>query len=193
MNWKRRCRRKRADCGKIANELSALGQAYGGFAQNIGYALTENYDDVKKHGNIIGAGLPAIDEVPDDMEVIWIQDNPCEAGPFGSNGLSECFFGGEHAAFLSAIYDATMVRIYDMPATPDKIKAGLEKVAKGETVDPPEKFFLGSDFYDELEDLQAHPVPEDWLARMVAAMSSNEKKKEEKKDVDAEDAGIVEL
>lgn len=180
-----------ADCGVIANELSALGQAYGGFAQNIGYALTENYDDVKKHGNIIGAGLPAIDEVPDEMEVVWIQDNPCEAGPFGSNGLSECFFGGEHCAFLSAIYDATGVRIYEIPATKEKILAGLEQLAKGEATNPPSKYFLGSDFYDELDEIAQHPVAFDWRERMIAAMMAGDKKEE--KEPESEEAGIVEL
>ncbi len=183
-----------ADCGVIANYLSAEGQAYGGFAQNIGYALTEDYEDVKKHGNIIGAGLPSIDEVPDDMEVVWIEDDRCEAGPFGSNGLSECFFGGEHNAFLDAIYDAVKVRVYELPATPDKIKAGLEKVAKGEKTEPPAPYFLGSDFYDELEDLMDKPVPQDWVARMMAEIADKEQKKKAEMAAHAEsEAGIVEL
>lgn len=189
-----------ANCGKIANRLSAEGQAYGGYAQNIGYALTENYDDVKKHGNIIGAGLPSIEEVPDRLEVVWIEDDPCPAGPFGSNGLSECFFSGEHNAFLNGIHDATGVRIYGIPARPDMIQAGLAKVAAGEKTESPGPYFLGSDFYDELEELMDTPVPEDWVARLIASMSgaeptkpAEEKGGEQNQTEDGEIKGIVEL
>lgn len=181
-----------ANCGKIANRLSAEGQVYGGYAQSIGYALTEDYDDVKRHGNIIGAGLPAIDEIPDQMEVVWIEDDPCPAGPFGSNGLSECFFSGEHNAFLNGIHDAVGVRIYSIPARPEQIKAGLEKNAASEI--SPAPYFLGSDFYDELEELMDTPVPSDWVARLIASMSAGDNSKltaaEKKKD---ETKGIVEL
>ena len=41
----------------------------------------------------------------------------------------------------------------------DKIKAGLEVLAQSGHIRPPKKYFLGSDLYDELEDMQANPVP----------------------------------
>ena len=40
------------DVGKIGNILAVNGQAYGGISHTIGYALSENYEDVKKHTNI---------------------------------------------------------------------------------------------------------------------------------------------
>lgn len=182
------------DCGVIANYLSAEGQAYGGFAQNIGYAYTENYDDVKKHANIIGTGLPPIDAVPDNMEVVWIEDQPTKANPFGSNGLSEIFFGGNHNAFLNGIYDAVGVRIHELPAYASKVKAGLDRIAQGQEPEVPEKYFFGTEFEDELDDILAHPVPADWLQRMIAAMSAAPAKATEKpKEASAEDANIVEL
>jgi aldehyde oxidoreductase len=49
-------------------------------------------------------------------------------------------------------------RIYELPATPEKIKAGLEIVAAGGTVNPPEPYYMGSDFWDEVDDVIAHPV-----------------------------------
>jgi aldehyde oxidoreductase len=45
-----------------------------------------------------------------------------------------------------------------MPATKDKVKAGLDILAQGGKILPPKKYFLGSDLYDELEDMQANPV-----------------------------------
>jgi aldehyde oxidoreductase len=50
------------------------------------------------------------------------------------------------------------VRIYELPASPDKVKAGLEKLAKGEKIMPPKKYFLGSDFYEEMEYIRNNPV-----------------------------------
>jgi aldehyde oxidoreductase len=41
------------------------------------------------------------------------------------------------------------------------VKAGLEKLAKGEKIDPPKKFFLGSDFYEEMENIKNNPVDVD--------------------------------
>ena len=189
-----------ADCGVIANYLSAEGQAYGGIAQNVGYAYLEDYEDVKKHGNIIGAGLPSIEDVPDNMSITWIEDNPCKAGPFGSNGLSECFFGGEHNAFLSGIYDATGVRIYEMPAYAAKVKEGLDKLSAGEAIES-KHYFFGNDFYDELDYQVNHPVPEDWLEKLMAKKYAKPAAETEKKGSDSKTGsaseeefnGIVEL
>ena len=91
------------------------------------------------------------------------------------------------------------MRVFELPATPDKIKAGLDKLAKGEKIEPP-KYFFGSDFYDELESDMAVTVPEDWIQQMIAARMAEAKKEEEdakaKADSgasDMENAGIVEL
>ena len=62
-------------------------------------------------------------------------------------------------AVLNAINNACGVRIYEMPATKEKVKAGLDILAGGKKVLPPKKYFLGSDLYDELENIKANPVP----------------------------------
>ncbi|MCL1847288.1 MAG: molybdopterin-dependent oxidoreductase [Coriobacteriia bacterium] len=147
-----------ADAGVIGNYDAAEGQAFGGLSHDIGLALSEDYVDVDKHDNMLGAGLPYIRDVPDDMEVVWIEDNPRPGGPHGSSGLSELFQCGEHMAIINAIHRATGVRVYELPAYPERVKAGLEKLARGEAIEPPEKYYLGSDLYDELEDLAAHPI-----------------------------------
>ncbi|MBR2619453.1 MAG: molybdopterin-dependent oxidoreductase, partial [Firmicutes bacterium] len=71
--------------GKPGNIQSVNGQAYGGISHAIGFALSENYDDVKKHDNMFRAGVPYIKDIPDDIEVIHI-DGYDERGPFGSSG-----------------------------------------------------------------------------------------------------------
>jgi aldehyde oxidoreductase len=152
------CIKMWADVGVVGNYDSAEGQAFGAFSHDIGYALSEDYDDVKKHNNILRAGIPYPLDVPDELEVVWIEDNPRERGPFGSCGLSELFQCGEHMAVINGIYAATGVRIFELPAYPEKVKAGLEALERGESIEPPEKYFLGSDLYDELEEIIANPV-----------------------------------
>ena len=46
-----------------------------------------------------------------------------------------------------------------MPASKEKVKAGLDILANGGKINPPKKYFLGSDLYDELESIKANPVP----------------------------------
>ena len=144
--------------GKVGNIQSVNGQAFGGMSHSIGFALSENYDDVKKHSNMYGAGIPYIKDIPDKLEAIHIDGFDDENGPFGSSGASEAFQSSGHVAVINAINNACGVRIYELPAYPEKVKAGLDKIAKGEKVDPPKKYFLGSDLYEELDKIKANPV-----------------------------------
>ncbi|MDR1574043.1 MAG: hypothetical protein LBS24_07010, partial [Clostridiales Family XIII bacterium] len=77
--------------------------------------------------------------------------------PHGSCGCSEDFQSSNHMAVVNAISNACGVRVYALPATPDKVKAGWEKKQRGEDLTPP-KYFLGSDFDDELEWIKANPI-----------------------------------
>ena len=145
------------DVGKVGNIQAVNGQAYGGISHSIGFALSENYDDVKKHTNIASSGVPYCNDIPDEINVIHYE-RPDEAGPFGSSGASEAFQSSGHMAVINAIYNACGVRIFELPATPAKVKAGLDLIAKGGKVEPPKKYFLGSDLYEELENIKANPV-----------------------------------
>ncbi|MFZ4523097.1 MAG: molybdopterin-dependent aldehyde oxidoreductase [Bacteroidales bacterium] len=147
-----------SDVGKIGNIDAVNGQAFGGISHSIGFALSENYDDVKKHTNIATSGVPYIKDIPDDIILLYHESDD-KTGPFGSSGASEAFQASGHVAVLNAIYNACGVRIYEMPAYKEKVKAGLDILAKGGKIDPPKKYFLGSDLYDELEDIKANPVP----------------------------------
>jgi aldehyde oxidoreductase len=145
------------DVGIIGNPTSVNGQAYGGLSHCIGFALSENYDDVKKHNNIAGAGIPTIKDIPDDFNLIHLE-NPRNSNPYGSSGASEAFQSAGHMAVINAINNACGVRIYEIPATPDKVKAGIDKLANGEKIDPPKKYFLGSDLHEELEYIRNNPL-----------------------------------
>ncbi|MCG8485572.1 MAG: molybdopterin-dependent oxidoreductase, partial [Clostridia bacterium] len=143
--------------GKIGNIQAVDGQAYGGISHAIGFALSENYEDVKKDTNMYTAGVPYIKDIPDDIKVIHL-DGFDERGPFGSSGASEAFQSSDHVAVINAINNACGVRIYELPASPEKVKAGIDTLAAGGRIEPPKKYFLGSDFYDELEKIKANPM-----------------------------------
>jgi aldehyde oxidoreductase len=114
-----------ADIGKVNNRLVTDGQLYGGLAQGIGLALTEDFEDLKKHSTMAGAGFPYVKQIPDDMELIYVE-SPRPDGPFGASGIGELPLTCPHAAIINAIHNACGVRITRLPALPQKVLAGLK-------------------------------------------------------------------
>ena len=53
---------------------SVDGQIYGGLAQGIGLALTEDFEDLKKHTTLVGCGIPYTKDIPDDIEIIYVEN-----------------------------------------------------------------------------------------------------------------------
>jgi aldehyde oxidoreductase len=116
------------DVGVINNYLVVDGQQYGGIAQGIGLALTEDFLDESKYNNFVTMGLPYIKDIPDDIKLIHVE-TPRPLGPFGASGTGEMPLAAPHVAVCNAIKNACGVRIKAIPATPDKILAGLKKKA----------------------------------------------------------------
>jgi aldehyde oxidoreductase len=116
-----------ADIGTITNRATTDGQIYGGLAQGIGLALTEDFEDLKKHTTLLACGIPYVQDVPDDMNILY-NITPRPNGPYGAAGVGEGPLTAPHPAILNAIYNACGVRIYAVPALPEVIKAGLAKV-----------------------------------------------------------------
>jgi aldehyde oxidoreductase len=116
-----------ADIGKINNKLVVDGQMYGGIAQGIGLALSEDFEDIQKHSTMLGAGIPYAKDIPDKMDIIYFE-NAREFGPFGASGVGELPLTSPHVAIVNAIYNATGVRIRHLPARPDKVLAGLKEL-----------------------------------------------------------------
>ncbi len=118
-----------ADVGKINNKLAVDGQIYGGVAQGIGLALSEDFEDIKKHTNLASCGLPYVNDIPDAFEIHYFE-NPREHGPFGAAGVGELPLTSSHVAVVNAIKNATGVRITHLPALPEKVLAGLKASPK---------------------------------------------------------------
>ncbi len=147
-----------ADVGVIGNYLAVDGQAYGGMEHVIGYALSEDYSDHKKHASLAGAGFPYIDVIPDGENfTVEYNETPRPNGPQFSGGASECFQSGGHMSIINAIGNATGARIYTLPATPDKVKAAMDAANAGTPL-VQEKYFFGEDFYDAIDFIKENPV-----------------------------------
>lgn len=113
------------DIGKLANKTVVDGQVLGGLAQGIGLALSEDFEDIQKHTTLIRCGLPFIEDVPDQLDVYYLE-TPREHSAFGCSGVGEVPLTSPHVSITNAIYHACGVRIRHLPALPEKILAGLK-------------------------------------------------------------------
>ena len=116
-----------ADPGKVNNQLVVDGQIYGGIAQGVGLALSEDFEDIEKHSTMLGAGIPYANDIPDDIEIHYFESARPD-GPFGAAGVGELPLTSPHVAIINAITNATGVRIRHLPAYPEKVLAGLKEL-----------------------------------------------------------------
>jgi aldehyde oxidoreductase len=121
------------DVGTIINKTLVDGQIYGGLAQGIGLALSEDFEDLKKHTNLRDCGLPYPNDVPDDIEIIY-QETARPLGPYGAAGIGEAPLTAPHPAILNAIHNACGIRITRVPALPKVVKAALDAQKKAAPV-----------------------------------------------------------
>ena len=153
-----------ADFGVLGSRLAVDGQMYGGIAQGIGLALSEDFVDPAKDVSLAAQGFPYIKDIPDDIELEYTE-TPRPSGPFGSCGCAELSLTAGHVAIVNAIYNATGVRIFELPATPDKVLAGIKTLENGGAVTSPGKYNLGSEMYEKLAELRANTTsPKDGRA-----------------------------
>lgn len=116
-----------ADVGTIMNKLLVDGNFYGGLAQGIGLALTEDFDDLTKHTSLKGCGIPYPKDIPDDIELHYLE-TPRPNGPYGAAGCGEAPLDAPHPAILNAICNATGARITRIPALPEVVLAALKEL-----------------------------------------------------------------
>ena len=114
------------DFGNLINPMLAEGQVEGGISMGIGLALSEEM--IFEEGTQLNPGfrdymIPTTLDMP-KIDVTFV-DSFDLTGPYGAKGLGEPTLVPTAPAILNAIFDATGVRITSLPATPDKIRAGL--------------------------------------------------------------------
>ncbi len=117
--------------GRILNEKTARSQALGGMIWGLGAALTEEMAHDPRTGHVVTRDLanyhvPAHADVPGDMQVVFLEERDDMANPIQTKGIGELGISGAGAAVLNAVRNACGARVYDMPATPDKVIAAME-------------------------------------------------------------------
>jgi 4-hydroxybenzoyl-CoA reductase subunit alpha len=125
------------DCGKALNRLTVEGQVQGSVWMGMGQAMSEEvgyYDGLLLTGNMLDYRVPTIQDSP-PIEVGIVESNDPH-GPFGAKEAGE----GSLAAFLpaltNAIADATGLRFNDLPVTPDRVYAAIERRERRKGSDP---------------------------------------------------------
>jgi xanthine dehydrogenase YagR molybdenum-binding subunit len=112
------------DTGRIINPKTAASQFRGGIIMGLGLALTEETLFDERSGRIMNPSLaeyhvPVHLDVP-KIDVIW-NDIPDPHAPMGVHGIGEIGITGVAAAVANAVYNATGLRIRELPITLDKL------------------------------------------------------------------------
>jgi aldehyde oxidoreductase len=111
------------DAGTLINPLNVTCQIEGGMDMGAGMALREKYI----HGETVDWVTYKYPTMKDafDKDVILLE-TPRKNGPLGATGVGEFTLMPTSPSILNAIENAIGVRIYDLPATPDKILKALK-------------------------------------------------------------------
>jgi xanthine dehydrogenase YagR molybdenum-binding subunit len=111
--------------GRIVNPITARSQLIGGMVMGLSMALHEQSVLDPRFGHIVTHDLAEY-HVPTnadvrDIEAIWLDDYDPHANPMGTHGIGEIGIVGAAAAIGNAVYNATGIRVRELPITPDKL------------------------------------------------------------------------
>jgi 4-hydroxybenzoyl-CoA reductase alpha subunit len=130
------------DIGRTINPVLARGQVEGSVYMALGEALMEEQVFRRLPPKLSGAlvhKIPSLLEYKSltslDMPEVFTElvEDPDPNCPFGAKEVGQGPLLPVMPAVANAIYDAVGVRIDELPITPDKVLAALEKKAKGGT------------------------------------------------------------
>jgi xanthine dehydrogenase molybdenum-binding subunit len=117
------------DAGKAIHPSYVEGQIQGGTAQGIGWALNEEYfmsDDGRMlNSTLLDYRMPTTLDLPMIETVIVEVPNP--GHPFGVRGVGEANIVPPLAAMANAIYNATGVRMRELPMSPAAVLKALKE------------------------------------------------------------------
>ncbi len=110
------------DVGKAIHPQNVEGQIQGGVAMGLGFALMEEF----KPGvtsSMADYHIPTSLDMPEIIPIIVESQEP--TGPFGAKGVGEPALIPTAPAILNGIADATGRRIYQLPASPERVRKTL--------------------------------------------------------------------
>lgn len=118
------------DVGRAINPTIVEGQILGGAAQGLGYALSEGFYFDPRTGTALNQWFldlktPSILDTPEIEPIIVELGEPTH--PFGAKGCSEISTVGIAPAIANAIYNATGVRLNELPMTPERVLTAMRE------------------------------------------------------------------
>ena len=120
------------DVGRVINRLGIEGQVEGGIAQGIGYCLCEELK--VESGRILNPTftdykLVTTTDLP-ELNISFVETRD-PAGPHGAKGIGESPLIPVAPAIANAVFNATGVRITELPLTPERVLMQLKRRGKG--------------------------------------------------------------
>lgn len=124
------------DCGTPINPNLARVQAEGGIGQGIGMVLYEDVQYTDK-GKIRNNSFMQY-KIPNRMDIpkvrIEFESSYEKTGPFGAKSIGELVIDTPCPAIANAVYNATGVRVRELPITPEKVAMSILAREAGEKV-----------------------------------------------------------
>jgi xanthine dehydrogenase YagR molybdenum-binding subunit len=118
------------DCGRPLNPLATVSQINGGVLQGISYALYENRVLDRNTGLMVNANLEQY-KIAGARETPSIQVHLIEQyrgrSSTDAGGIGEPCTVPTAAAIANAVFNATGVRVREIPMTPARVLAALQK------------------------------------------------------------------
>ena len=117
------------DAGRAIHPSYVEGQMQGGSVQGIGWALNEEYfynaSGLMDNASFLDYRMPTSFDLPEIDTVIIEVPNP--GHPFGVRGVGEANIAPPPAAIANAIFDATGIRLRELPMRPDRVVDALHE------------------------------------------------------------------
>jgi CO/xanthine dehydrogenase Mo-binding subunit len=116
------------DVGRAINPMATAGQIQGGVAQGLGWTLMENMVTEKgrvSNPDFLDYVVPTALDVPDIRPIVV--ESPEPNGPYGAKGIGEPALNPAMSAITNAIYNATGIRVKELPVSAENILAELKR------------------------------------------------------------------
>jgi xanthine dehydrogenase YagR molybdenum-binding subunit len=111
--------------GRVINPRTARSQLIGGMTMGLSMALHEQSVLDPRFGHVVNHDFAeyhiATSADVCDLDAVWLEEADPRSTPMGSRGIGEIGIVGAAAAVANAVYDATGVRVRDLPVTADKL------------------------------------------------------------------------